>query len=98
MTLSSAGSEQRNVGDAEATDAAVGTADHVDGERDNGAVEERLPTEPGAVEESLDLARLCWLLTTVAFLIAVVVLVLRGDMGYAGVTLAVALAAAINLR
>lgn len=45
----------------------------------------------------IDLARVVWLLTTLAFLIAMLVLGLRGDMGYAGVTLAVALAAAINL-
>jgi hypothetical protein len=46
---------------------------------------------------TIDLARVVWLLTTLAFLIAMLILGLRGDMGYAGVTLAVALAAAINL-
>ena len=45
----------------------------------------------------MDLARIGWLATVVACLIAVVILVLQGYFGYAGVTLAVAIAAAINL-
>ncbi len=63
---------------------------------DNPTVENSLPAaeEP---EHSLDLARIGWSITTIAFLIAMVVLALRGDIGYAGVTLAVAIAAAINL-
>jgi hypothetical protein len=63
---------------------------------DNPTVENSLPAaeEP---EHSLDLARIGWSITTIAFLIAMVVLALRGDIGYAGVTLAVAVAAAINL-
>lgn len=46
----------------------------------------------------MDLARLAWLLTVVACLIAVLILALQGYYGYAGVTLAVAVSAAINLR
>jgi hypothetical protein len=47
--------------------------------------------------ERVDLARVAWLLTVLACLVAVVILVLDGYLGYAGVTLAVALSAAINL-
>lgn len=46
----------------------------------------------------MDLARLAWLTTALACLIAVVILALQGYYGYSGVTLAVALSAAINLR
>jgi hypothetical protein len=60
-------------------------------------VEETLPVGEEAHENSVNLPRIAWSITTVAFLIAMVVLLLRGDIGYAGVTLAVALAAAINL-
>lgn len=45
----------------------------------------------------VDLGRIGWLATVVACLIAVVILALQGYYGYAGVTLAVAIAAAINL-
>jgi hypothetical protein len=45
----------------------------------------------------VDLARIGWLATVLACLIAVAILVLQGYLGYAGVTLAVAVAAAINL-
>ena len=45
----------------------------------------------------VDLARFAWLATVGALLITVLVLVLQGYYGYAGVTLAVALAAGINL-
>jgi hypothetical protein len=46
----------------------------------------------------VDLARFGWLAVVLACLIAVVILGLQGYFGYAGVTLAVALSAAINLR
>jgi hypothetical protein len=46
---------------------------------------------------AVDLARIGWLATVVACLIAVVILALQGYYGYAGVTLAVAISAAINL-
>ena len=46
----------------------------------------------------MDLARFGWLATVLACLIAVVILALQGYFGYAGVTLAVAVSAAINLR
>ena len=47
--------------------------------------------------EPVDLGRLAWLATVLACLVAVLVLVLEGYYGYAGVTFAVALSAAINL-
>jgi hypothetical protein len=46
----------------------------------------------------MDLARIAWLLTVIACLIAVLILALNGYYGYAGVALAVAVSAAINLR
>ena len=46
----------------------------------------------------MDLARFGWLATVLACLIAVVILGLQGYYGYAGVTFAVAVSAAINLR
>ena len=45
----------------------------------------------------VDLARISWLVTVGACLIAVLVLVIQGYIGYAGVTLAVAVCAAVNL-
>ena len=47
--------------------------------------------------KSVDLARLAWLATTGACLIAVAILLVQGYYGYAGVTFAVALSAALNL-
>jgi hypothetical protein len=46
----------------------------------------------------VDLARIAWLATVLACLIAVLILVLQGYLGYAAVTLAVAASAAINLK
>jgi hypothetical protein len=46
----------------------------------------------------VDLARVGWLATVLVCLVAVLILGLQGYFGYAGVTLAVALSAAINLR
>jgi hypothetical protein len=45
----------------------------------------------------VDLARIWWLVTVGACLIAVLVLVIQGYIGYAGVTFAVAVCAAANL-
>jgi len=45
----------------------------------------------------VDLARISWLATVLICLITVLILVLQGYLGYAGVTLAVAVAAALNL-
>ena len=45
----------------------------------------------------VDLARIGWLVTALICLITVLVLVLEGYLGYAGVTFAVAVAAAINV-
>ena len=50
-------------------------------------------------ENSLvDLARISWLATVLACLIAVLILVLNDYYGYASVTFAVAASAAINLK
>lgn len=46
----------------------------------------------------MDLARIGWLTTVLVCVIAVLILIVQGYYGYAGVTFAVALAAAINLR
>jgi hypothetical protein len=46
----------------------------------------------------VDLARIAWLATVLACLIAVLILVLQGYFGYAGVTFAVAVSAAINVK
>jgi hypothetical protein len=45
----------------------------------------------------VDLGRASWLSTVTACLIAVVILITQGYYGYAGVTFAVAISAAINL-
>ena len=45
----------------------------------------------------VDLGRIAWLGTVVVCLIVVLILVLQGYYGYAGVTFAVAVAAGINL-
>jgi hypothetical protein len=49
-------------------------------------------------QRGADLARIGWLVTVLACLVTVLILVLQGYLGYAGVTLAVAISAAINLR
>ena len=46
----------------------------------------------------MPLARIAWLVTVIACVIAGVILAVQGYIGYAGVTLAVAASAAINLR
>jgi hypothetical protein len=45
----------------------------------------------------VDLARIAWIVTVAACLIAVLVLILEGYVGYAGATFAVAVCAAVNL-
>jgi hypothetical protein len=56
------------------------------------------PAIPGHRENRrVNLARIGWLTTVLACLIAVLILGLQGYYGYAGVTLAVAISAAINL-
>lgn len=45
----------------------------------------------------MDLTRIAWLGTVLVLLVAVLVLVLQGYLGYAGVTLAVAFSAAVNV-
>jgi hypothetical protein len=46
----------------------------------------------------VDLARAAWLTTVLACLVAAVILLTRGENGYAEVSIAVGLSAAINLR
>jgi hypothetical protein len=46
----------------------------------------------------MSLSRLAWLLTVLAGLVTAILLLVSGYTGYAGVSLAVALSAAINLR
>jgi hypothetical protein len=46
----------------------------------------------------MDLARIAWLSVVFACLIAVLILVLQGYLGYAAVIFTVAASAAINLR
>jgi hypothetical protein len=46
----------------------------------------------------MSLSRLAWILTVAAGLVTAVILLISGYKGYAGVSLAVALSAAINLR
>jgi hypothetical protein len=59
------------------------------------------PTTDNAVQEAtigtVTLERLAWLVTVLACLVAAFILVLEGYYGYAGVTLAVAVSAAINI-
>jgi hypothetical protein len=50
------------------------------------------------VNGPVDLARIAWLVTVVASLVAALILIIQGYVGYAGVTFAVAISAAINLR
>ena len=45
----------------------------------------------------MNLARIAWLVTVFVCLVTVLILVLEGYLGYAGVTFAVAVAAALNL-
>lgn len=45
----------------------------------------------------MSLGQISWILTVLACLVAVVILTIEGYYGYAGVTLAVALSAAINI-
>ena len=53
---------------------------------------------PEGKNKLVDLGRIGWLATVLACLIALLILVLQGYYGYAGVTFAVAVSAAINLR
>ena len=46
---------------------------------------------------AVNLGRIAWLVTVLACLVTAGILLLQGYYGYAGVTLAVALSAAINL-
>ena len=56
---------------------------------------DNIPVDPE--ENTVNLGRAAWLVTVGACLIAVLILVLNGYWGYAGVTLAVAMSAGINL-
>jgi hypothetical protein len=70
------------------------------GEAEAGRAGEPQPTgnpSPEHEHRTVDLARLAWLGTVTACLIAVATLVLEGYYGYAAVTFAVAASAALNL-
>lgn len=69
----------------------------VSAEEENASVEE----QPGALDEHQDdriTPRLLWGITALVFLVAAVILLIRREHGYAGVTFAVAVSAAINLK
>ena len=53
---------------------------------------------PGREYPSVPLPKIAWLMTVVICVVAALILLLSDYYGYAGVVLAVALAAAINLR
>ena len=57
----------------------------------------RLFRASGGENRVVDFARVWWLVTVVACLVAVLILVLEGYIGYAGITLAVGISAAVNL-
>ena len=65
--------------------------------RENVTIDQSLPATESPDDATIDLARIAWAVTVIAFLTAGVVLSMRGDLGYAGVTFAVAASAAINL-
>jgi hypothetical protein len=46
----------------------------------------------------MPLQRIAWLITVVGFLVGALILLLSGYQGYAGISLAIAASAAINLR
>jgi hypothetical protein len=63
-----------------------------------GAPSDRERGENGPVNGPVDLARVAWLVAVLACLVTALILLITGRLGYAGVTFAVALSAAINLR
>jgi len=63
----------------------------------NRTVRHGQPSPPAATIGAVDLARIGWLVTVFACTVAVLILVLEGYFGYAGVTFAVAVSAAINV-
>jgi hypothetical protein len=46
----------------------------------------------------VELARIAWLVVVIVCVVTGLILVLKGYVGYGGVTIAVAISAAINLR
>jgi hypothetical protein len=56
-----------------------------------------LGTGPHAILRGVRLGRIAWLITTLVCAVATVVVLIRGDRGYAVVAFAVALSAGINL-
>jgi hypothetical protein len=67
------------------------------GERPSPSAEPAREAEARDERPAFDLGRVAWLVTVLACLLTSTILVLDDYIGYAGVTLAVALAAAINL-
>jgi hypothetical protein len=56
-----------------------------------------LPADPAAEHASVDLGRIGWLIITCGLAVGVLVLLLKREWGYAAVSGAVAISAAINL-
>jgi Na+/alanine symporter len=76
------------------------TPDLVAEDRQNGAVDEPRAAEPAPDPDQsspVDLGRIAWIVTSLVCTITAVIVLIKGYYGYAGVTFAVALAAAINL-
>jgi len=96
MTTTSSQRSQAQPGREEAPQAAAAPAS--DGAVPAAQVSDDAPGAAAARDNThVDLGRLAWLATVLACLIAVLVLVLEGYYGYAGVTFAVAMSAGINL-
>jgi hypothetical protein len=68
-----------------------------EGTTERSATPSRLEIRATGQNGPVNVARVGWLLTVVACLVAVVILALDGYLGYAAVTFAVAVSAAINL-
>jgi hypothetical protein len=66
-------------------------------EPENTGVEDQPATPEEHQHDPVNLARIAWASTALVFLIAAVILLARRETGYAGVTFAVAISAAINL-
>jgi hypothetical protein len=61
------------------------------------ATRQRAPSTPAGTMIAVNLGRIAWVVTVLACLVTAGILLLQGYYGYAGVTLAVAVSAAINL-
>jgi len=66
-------------------------------EPENTGVQDQSATPEEPQHDPVNLARIAWAITALVFLVAAVILLARRETGYAGVTFAVALSAAINV-